>query len=169
MQCLQYPPASPSETILEASLSPDSLPDFHPPSPLHCPFTSASIFDDGSSEVPAADACDFVGGKWRKGRRHKWNGSGDTFLSMDKRPVARTPQTECGRDGDGKGEGEFAANSAMDTSTKKARMPQSMGFHFDWWIARLASTAQNVCGETSRPKCTSEFDFADLLVVLVLD
>lgn len=35
-------------------------------------------------------------------------------------------------------------SSAFGRSKKRARMPQTMGFHIDWWIGRMGSDAQNV-------------------------
>lgn len=51
---------------------------------------------------------------------------------------------------EGQVESASEPDSETDTRlTKKARMPQTVGFHFDWWLGRVASAAQNVGADDS--------------------
>ncbi|KAK5198986.1 hypothetical protein LTR72_001564 [Exophiala xenobiotica] len=125
------PSSSPCETVLERSLSPDLATDLFLP-PLRCAFTST--YHDAPELGTPAVSCEFLAAT-DAGKVHR------------RRKTSRDPE-EDNHNANSEQDRYYASwRSTGDRSgklTTTARMPQTIGFHFDWSIGRFAAAAKEV-------------------------
>ncbi len=129
------PSSSPGETVLERSFSP-CLPNLStdmPLPPLRCSFTSTYL--DAPELGTPSKSCEFLeaadAGKVHRRRKKSRDRQEDNHNANS-------------------GQGRYCASwrstgDMRDKLTTTARMPQTIGFHIDWWIGRVASAAAEVC------------------------
>ncbi|KIV84934.1 hypothetical protein PV11_00679 [Exophiala sideris] len=133
MQRLPYRPTSPSETILEGSPSPPSSPPARVTQasapPIQCPYTASQ--DDAADSRGVSRPCKYVD-SWGQGSSPQRQGS-RRHRETHSRISAGDEVVE-----DPKG------CSKNKRSTKTARIPDTMAFHFDWRIGRTGSEVTNV-------------------------
>lgn len=68
----------------------------------------------------------------------------DTGEGDDDLELIWDPEPPFDADGDKVGHAACEHEDALGILMKRAKLPQTMGFHFDWWIARIATAAENV-------------------------
>lgn len=126
--------SSPGESVLERSLSP-SLPNFATDlslPPLRCSFTST--YHNAPELGTLSKSCEFLE-VTDAGKVHR----------RQKKSRDRQEDNHNANSGQGKHCASWRSTGDMsDKFTTTARMPQTMGFHFDWWLGRVASAAAEV-------------------------